>query len=267
MAGRFARQGVSEVKLVHIVARVIPHGERERQRRNRRRHKAKLRNRVLDAYGRACACCGDTTPEFLELDHVNGGGRQHRKRETRDIYQVVADEGFPNDYRLLCSNCNHSLGVKGYCPHDRPAPTGVGAMIEWLTIDHKDQRYETCGDYWRKDTQANHWAFRTSKLPDEKYPWLIFLHELVEWAICCLTGVSLKAVDAWDRAYEQARPETGVKLGGDQCACTITPLSEPGDDPHAPYHDAHIAATQCERIVAYALGVDWDEYSKAVESL
>lgn len=84
-----------------------------------KRGKAKRREEFLRAYGGKCACCGESTPEFLELDHINGGGRQHRLREKRDLYQVLKEQGFPKDeYRLLCANCNHSLGVRGYCPHE-----------------------------------------------------------------------------------------------------------------------------------------------------
>lgn len=83
-------------------------------------YKLKLRQEVLSAYGHKCACCGESTDEFLELDHINGGGYQHRKKETKDMYSVVRKEGFPKDkYRLLCANCNHSLGMKGYCPHQK----------------------------------------------------------------------------------------------------------------------------------------------------
>lgn len=82
-------------------------------------YKLKLRQDLLDAYGHKCACCGETTDEFLELDHINGGGNKHRKLETKDLYSLLKKQGYPKDkYRLLCANCNHSLGMKGYCPHN-----------------------------------------------------------------------------------------------------------------------------------------------------
>ena len=34
--------------------------------------------RVLDHYGRACSCCGETEPAFLTIDHVNNDGAEHR---------------------------------------------------------------------------------------------------------------------------------------------------------------------------------------------
>ena len=81
-------------------------------------YKFRLRMAFIKAYGGKCDCCSESTQEFLELDHINGGGNQHRRTEKRDIYQVAKLEGYPKDkYRILCSNCNHSLGTKGYCPH------------------------------------------------------------------------------------------------------------------------------------------------------
>src|SRR3990172_5963982 len=50
----------------------------EHSRRYMRGWHAALRREVLDHYGGACACCGETTLEFLSLDHKNGGGTKHR---------------------------------------------------------------------------------------------------------------------------------------------------------------------------------------------
>lgn len=66
-----------------------------------------VRRRALDAYGNRCACCGETTAEFLGIDHVNNDGEAHRrelKGYGRAIYQWLAKEGFPQDgrFQLLC---------------------------------------------------------------------------------------------------------------------------------------------------------------------
>jgi hypothetical protein len=44
-------------------------------------------------------------------------------------------------------------------------------------------------------------------------------------------------------------------------------LDEPGHDPKAPYNKEHIFAEKIERQIAEELGVDWEEYSRVVESL
>jgi hypothetical protein len=58
--------------------------------------------------------------ELLAVDHRNGGGRKERK--TTPIYQIlrkIQEEDYPNDYRVLCHNCNSALGFYGYCPHQK----------------------------------------------------------------------------------------------------------------------------------------------------
>lgn len=80
---------------------------------------------VFEAYGGArCACCGDDHLEFLSIDHINGDGAQHRRQMTNgrsrvygNIYGWLKTNGFPPGFRVLCMNCNFSLGKHGYCPH------------------------------------------------------------------------------------------------------------------------------------------------------
>lgn len=101
--------------------------ERDRYRRNSdavRESMRRLRLQVLQVYSSEvpqCACCGELHLEFLCIDHIGGGGNEHRSRVgTRGgqkLYQLLKKQGFPPGYRVLCLNCNHSLGVRGYCPH------------------------------------------------------------------------------------------------------------------------------------------------------
>lgn len=81
-----------------------------------KRLRLKERLLVLEAYGGACACCGETAYEFLALDHVDGDGARH-KEQVYSIYKDVIRRGFPNTFRLLCHNCNSAMGFYGYCPH------------------------------------------------------------------------------------------------------------------------------------------------------
>lgn len=81
----------------------------------------KLRMDAIDAYGGPkCVCCNETMLEFLCIDHVKGGGSKHRKQiggSGTTIFQWLKSNNYPPEFRVLCMNCNHALGLYGYCPH------------------------------------------------------------------------------------------------------------------------------------------------------
>ena len=89
-----------------------------------KRWATKLRLEVISHYSNgttSCACCGESHIEFLHIDHIDGGGTQlHRKKlqpTGLGLYHWLRKRGYPDGYRVLCANCNHSLGRYGYCPH------------------------------------------------------------------------------------------------------------------------------------------------------
>lgn len=95
-------------------------------RENRREYGRKCRLQVLEHYGTKCACCGETRPEFLALDHINGGGNAHRRlighgksRGGSEFYRWLIKNDYPEGFQLLCHNCNQSRSYYGYCPHTR----------------------------------------------------------------------------------------------------------------------------------------------------
>lgn len=80
------------------------------------------RLRVLTYYGGdppKCACCGETFLEFLSLDHINGGGRKQRQVIKVRWWEWIIKNNFPPGFRVLCHNCNQSIGLYGYCPHSK----------------------------------------------------------------------------------------------------------------------------------------------------
>lgn len=96
---------------------------------NRVRYRKNLRLAVLTHYSNGtprCACCGEMKIEFLAIDHINGSGKKH-KAEIRvhgsTFYSWLRARNYPLGYRILCHNCNLSLGFYGYCPHQRIAVT------------------------------------------------------------------------------------------------------------------------------------------------
>lgn len=91
-----------------------------------RNRMAEIRAEVIAEYGGKCSCphCEESNPYFLTIDHVGGWGAEHRKDGygSRSIYAYLKKNGFPKDgFRLLCANCNMSLGWFGECGHTMPA--------------------------------------------------------------------------------------------------------------------------------------------------
>lgn len=104
-------------------ARVI-----ELENRWSRQWRRQLRDRVFAAYGGyRCACCGETQPEFLSLDHIANDGAEFRRRvlggRTKagvPTYQWLLRNGFPPGVQVMCMNCQHGKRMNGgICPHQR----------------------------------------------------------------------------------------------------------------------------------------------------
>ena len=92
---------------------------KDRYNQKQRELRRTFRLEAFAAYGGAiCGCCGETTIEFLGIDHIDGGGTKHRDSIARYFYKWLKDEGYPPGYRVLCHNCNMARGFYGACPHD-----------------------------------------------------------------------------------------------------------------------------------------------------
>jgi hypothetical protein len=89
----------------------------------RAKHKER-RAATLAAYGGRCACCGETRPVFLAIDHKEGGGNKHRRSlssagkivGSSNMYAWIVRNNFPPIFRILCHNCNYAE-AHGGCPH------------------------------------------------------------------------------------------------------------------------------------------------------
>lgn len=69
----------------------------------------------------SCECCGETIPEFLTINHINGGGNKDRAQAkgARTFYEYLVKNNYPDGLNVLCYNCNCSMGFFGYCPHQK----------------------------------------------------------------------------------------------------------------------------------------------------
>jgi hypothetical protein len=85
--------------------------------RDRNRHDAFM------AYGGfRCACCGETEPMFLTIDHIENDGNVQRReigsKGGSHFFTWLRQQKYPPGFQVLCRNCNwgkHANG--GVCPH------------------------------------------------------------------------------------------------------------------------------------------------------
>jgi hypothetical protein len=118
-------------------------------------------------------------------------------------------------------------------------------------IDHKSQRYNTCGDWWYDSN--NDLQIRVSRMSDGRYEQLVALHEQIEAELCDEAGIDEDKVTEFDKQYEADRRPGDV--------------SEPGDSKSAPYYKQHQIATAIEKLLAVELGVNWQDYEREVNGL
>lgn len=81
--------------------------------------------RILDAaymaYGDKCACCGEMNRIFLQLHHLDKGGKEHRNvRGEGGVHMArkLKAEGYPPIMAILCANCHQAVSRLGHCPHN-----------------------------------------------------------------------------------------------------------------------------------------------------
>ena len=113
---------------------------KEKTLKTARKSVRKLKFEVLYHYSNGkmkCGCCGESNQKFLTLDHISGGGGEHRKQfgNSKGVYRNLRKNNFPEGYQVLCFNCNcgrqHNNGV---CPHKALMPQEVSWLPNSQTI-------------------------------------------------------------------------------------------------------------------------------------
>ncbi len=107
--------------------RILLNPEEKRLKRNRSAKEYAIRTKllVMNHYSEGkleCSCCKENNYLFLTIDHINGGGNIHRKKEchrgSHQTYQWIKNNSFPEGFQVLCWNCNSGRSLnKGICPH------------------------------------------------------------------------------------------------------------------------------------------------------
>ena len=77
-----------------------------------------MRAQVMEELGNRCQCCGETTPAFLTIDHIQNDGKADRAGANHLMISRMIRDGISRDrYQILCWNCNSGKAMLGHCPH------------------------------------------------------------------------------------------------------------------------------------------------------
>lgn len=121
----------------------------------------------------------------------------------------------------------------------------IPTVIE--SVDLKDQRYLTLGDYMHKDGVR---YFKITKTGNDLYDDLILIHEMVEEVLTRHKGIKEEDITKFDMWFEQ---EINAGRQNDD--------AEPGSHPDAPYVHEHMAAEIVEALMLNHLGISLKEYN------
>jgi hypothetical protein len=119
------------------------------------------------------------------------------------------------------------------------------------TIPHKEQQYETCGNYWTDSDGTI--QIRVSDMGNNIYEKLVAIHEVVECILTDYKGITEKEITDFDVEFENNRKDGDV--------------SEPGFSKYAPYKNEHAIATAVELMMCAHMGISWQDYEKSINSL
>ena len=123
------------------------------------------------------------------------------------------------------------------------------SKLNYKSISHKEQRYNTTGDYWFDKNKTL--QVRVSRMDNGRYEMLVLVHELIELILCHLRKIKFKDIDNFDINFEKERKK-GLH----------NKYAMPGGDKKAPYYKEHQFATKLEKLLAKKLEVNWKEYEK-----
>ena len=122
-------------------------------------------------------------------------------------------------------------------------------IIVSKTIKHKEQRYDTAGDYITNKDGID--VYNISEL---KKGWraelAVLIHEMVEYQLCKEKGIKEEEISKFDTQDVEPKYE-----------------DDPGMSPKAPYHKEHLTATKIEKYVIKTLGLDFKEYDEDFSKL
>jgi hypothetical protein len=116
---------VREREAISVRRKAISKKYREKYREQIRlqfeKRNRQLRIDVVNKMGNQCVYCGVSDVRVLQIDHINGGGRNEQKKySTQGIYRRILQMSIDEckiHYQILCANCNW---IKRYENHELP---------------------------------------------------------------------------------------------------------------------------------------------------
>jgi hypothetical protein len=122
----------------------------------------RLKELLFQIYGPDCRCCGEDKREFLTIDHIRPvGSKRTKNRCGVGFFRWLKKMKFPKGYRVLCLNCNFSIGHFGYCPHRKGAAWVKGLIgrgnssRRWLSFLSEIKRTKASSFRWKNLKRRN----------------------------------------------------------------------------------------------------------------
>ncbi len=128
-AWREAHPEARKAEAREVYRRNSPH-----YREKRKAYGQRLKADVMSAYGGRCKCCGEDELVFLSIDHINGDGATHRRKELKEsgmsFYVWLKSKGYPEGFQVLCMNCNTAKRTGGECPHRKIVMDRIFSLVK-----------------------------------------------------------------------------------------------------------------------------------------
>lgn len=77
------------------------------------KYNRRMRKAVITFLGGKCIKCGFSDERALQVDHIDGGGAQERKKGNSSTFYLKILKG-TKGYQLLCANCNWIKRVENH---------------------------------------------------------------------------------------------------------------------------------------------------------
>lgn len=122
---------------------------------NQLKYNLEVRTNVITLLGSKCSNCGETDVRILEVNHIDGGGREDRRgyKNYQAFYAaILSKKKNVGNLDLLCANCNvlyeYQRGKRG--------KNGQGALLHNRVINALGGKCCRCGNNDLRVLEVNH---------------------------------------------------------------------------------------------------------------